>query len=125
VHGHHAGRGEVQAACCAGDQHVPAPQAEAADDPGGSMTALINLLAPADRERLLERLAEWQELRRLAETPPEPPDPDGDGQDDDDTVLHSDAARGDLLAPSRSSALEEGGSLGLFRSVSPQNGTRE
>jgi len=46
------------------------------------MPALISLLSPDDRERLLKRLDHLAELARLAKEPPEPPDPDGDGQDD-------------------------------------------
>lgn len=50
------------------------------------MAAISDLLTPDERERILERLAEWQELARIAREPPVPPDPDGDGQEDDDTA---------------------------------------
>jgi hypothetical protein len=61
----------------------PSRRTSALSHPGGGLMASVaDMLSQRDRERILERLAEWQELRRLAEAPPEPPDPDGDGQDD-------------------------------------------
>ncbi len=38
------------------------------------MTAILDRLDPADRDRILARMAELDGLRRLAEAPPEPPD---------------------------------------------------
>jgi hypothetical protein len=38
------------------------------------VTAILARLDRADRDRILERMRELADLRRLAETPPEPPD---------------------------------------------------
>ena len=54
------------------------------------MTAIIDLLPPADRDRILERLAELAELSRLAKEPPVPPDPTDDGQADSATREEAD-----------------------------------
>jgi hypothetical protein len=71
VHGHHASRVPVPPPCRAGDQNVPAAQAEGADDPGGSVTAIADLLSDQDRARLLARLRHLEQLAELVREVPE------------------------------------------------------
>jgi hypothetical protein len=79
VHGHHSGRPPVPHACSSRDQHVLAAPPQGADDPGGSVTALADLLSPDQRERLAARLRELSEIEALVrergqqQPPPEPP----------------------------------------------------
>ena len=57
---------------------MPGARPEAADDPGGSVTAIAGLVSAADRQRLEVRLAELRAVEALvreipAQRPPDVP----------------------------------------------------